>query len=211
MRQMAYPVAVFVAGWIVLPDDVAYFRAHFVGGGPDNPLAYAWMLLRPLFHFGLMACILAVAARTGLLKLVWDPVSLHIWPFASLVRKLEVSFYLRALALLLRSGVDIVRSAERSAALVRNTYLRKDLLRVVQPLQSGATLAQAFSLCRYLPPFARGMLRVGEQSDLVVASDKAAELLRQEAMHPLHLGVTLVEAILILMLGGLLCSGILPF
>ena len=141
----------------------------------------------------------------GLLPWIVGVVGAYAWPVSSLMRKFAFSHFLRAMALMLDSGLSAVQSVERAAAASGNRILRRDLAKAVPAVQQGAPFVKAFKLSRLLPLMALEMINVGEQSGKMgEALRKAAEYLYTSAMHTLKVGATIIEAIAIIALAIML-------
>jgi type II secretory pathway component PulF len=121
-----------------------------------------------------------------------------------MMRRLNLTLFFQGVSVLLRAGLDLPRAVERSAAIVPNRLMGRHLVRPLSPIESGATVTEAFSTVRWLPRTVREMIAIGEQSGtLAKALARTSKSLRTEGMHPLYVIVTLVEAVFILAIGSM--------
>jgi type II secretory pathway component PulF len=105
------------------------------------------------------------------------------------------------MAILLDSGMGLVKTVERAAAVSANPFIRADLLRVVPAIQEGSTLEEAFKRMRWLEPRALNMVRACEQTgNLDTTLDSLAKWYYDEAYHTLKSVALVLETIAIIIL-----------
>ncbi len=196
IRAVTYPLCVAAVIFYVIPFCRQYVLSGFDLARCLLSLAYS------LASLGVFIAICAVLWRVGVLKPVWGFASVHVWPFASLTRKFNLARFFRSLGLLFESGMHPAWCIERSAEVLSNPLIRRDLLRAAPMIGRGATLDEAFAQSRFVPAMARRMIRVGEESGRIdFALRKVSEYLLNEADHRVRAIVVCLEAILILALG----------
>lgn len=215
---MAYPILQLIAAWYLgtfALGMLGVVRNSFStgGGGINSVMAYVEAYIRfqivAMFVFLGLVGVAVILSRLGVANWVGSFFTTRIWPFSNVTRKFALARFFRSFALLLSSGLPVTRCIEQSAAVTSNPYIERDLLRAVQPVKEGATLAEAFSHTRYLTPTAREMLLVGEVSgNLEGQSKKIAQYHLEEATHALSvatriIGVLIVVAIAVL-IGGII-------
>ncbi len=125
-------------------------------------------------------------------------------PFVGMViTKASLARFAQSFLLLFRSGCAVPDCMDKAAATVTNKALRLGLQHAEERVLSGASLSIALS--GVLPPFAMGVLRVGEKSG---ALDKAladiAQTCEREAQAASDTFIGVLEPALTLAIGGLL-------
>lgn len=205
---MAWHFGTFAIGMLGVIDEAM----AGTGGGLEGVLEYArlWAIFQAWAWaaFIVLLCIAAFLSRKGLLGWITGLVTTHIWPLSKVTRQFGLARFFRSMALLLGSGLGIIKCVEQSAAITANPYMEKDLLRAVPYISRGSTLVEAFSHTRFLTPLAREMLAVGEQSgNLEGQLKKIAEYHLQAASHAVEMatkiiGYMIMLAIMIL-IGGI--------
>jgi len=203
VRAAIYPFVQLLAAWFLGSWSLGWVKAMHFGTGKFDLRGYGAHYLR--FQTGAAAIFAAVVvvcvilARLGVFKWVTGVFSTFIWPIAPVTRWFALARFFRTLSLLLGSGLGVVHSIERAAAVVGNPYISRDLLKAVPLVQGGASLSESFKASRHLTPTAREMLLVGEQSGNLDASlHKAAEYHQTQASHALKVATTILGVLVAL-------------
>jgi Type II secretory pathway, component PulF len=111
---------------------------------------------------------------------------------------------LATLALLVRGAVPLPRALESTARAVGREAYAARLQATGQALERGSGVAAAFQSAGALDAMSLELLHQGEAvGDLASALDKAAQLKKQALEQRLHWLATLVEPIMIVVLGGI--------
>jgi len=179
-----------------------------------NALIGDYVNLQIIAGFVLVFVLLAaiVLSRLGVLGYVTGLVSTFVPPFAGATRKFALARFFRSMALLVTSGLGIVKCVEGAATVAANPYIRNDLLKVRQPIKDGESLTEAFARTRYLPPIAHEMLAVGEQSgQLEVQLRKLSHWFTEEAQGRVNMIVRFMNALIILGVGLLIGYIVITF
>lgn len=166
----AYPVFVLVFAWFAGTFALGIVRrlgAAFASGRfpfSEYLAHYAGFQAGALLVLAAIVAGAVVLSRAGLLGWVTGVVSTFVWPFRPVVVRFALARFFRTLALLIDAGLPIHRAIERAAAVVKNPYIERDLLKAVPRVQRGESVSEAFSRSVHLLPDAREMLRVGEET-----------------------------------------------
>jgi general secretion pathway protein F len=132
----------------------------------------------------------------------WHSARLKIRWAGDFERTYITARFTRTLGLLLRSGIPALPALRIARASVSNMVTRDGIDRAVTAVMGGSPLAA--SLGDTLPPLARQMLAVGEESghldDLCL---RVADTYDAEVRRTLHRLVALIEPVMILVFGGL--------
>ena len=216
MGKSAYPILQLVAAWFLGSFALMLIRNLHFTGTPFNLNAHFQryfqfqMVAMTVFAGVFAGCV--VLARLGIFKWISGWISTHLWPLAPVTRRFAHARFFKSLALLIGSGVPIVRAIERSAAASANPYIERDLLKAVPMVMNGGTLVAAFGQSRLLPPVAREMLMVGEQSGKIEAAlQKVAQYQVEEATHAVNIATRVAEVLIILLVGAVVGYIVISF
>lgn len=108
------------------------------------------------------------------------------------------------LAMMLQAGVPIDRALELSAGNIKNLILQKEMHIVRQKIKRGSALAPALKQTSLYPDFYVSLLEVGEESgNLAKVFNEIASRSRQDFEEWTQKLTTLIEPMLILLMGGI--------
>lgn len=111
---------------------------------------------------------------------------------------LAVSRFAGVLAIGLSSGIGLIESLEMSGRASGRPLLRKDAKLLVDRVRQGGRLADTLRSCGYLPPFARQLIRAGEESgDLPRMCRIVSKYYTRETMHLAKSTASVLEPVLI--------------
>lgn len=212
LRQLAYPLGLLFCIAVLLPIGISFLEmtagvSSHAGVG-DLLIEHAWRLLGIAARVAAGIAVLAVLARLGVLRRVWDVIALHLWPLAGMMRRIDLALFLHTLSMLLRAGLDLPESIERSAAVAPNRLMGRQLLRLIPPLRSGSTFAEALTTLRWLPRTAYETLSIGEISGrLPDTLEDTARALHAEGRHPMYVIASILETVFLLGIGLMVLRG----
>lgn len=123
--------------------------------------------------------------------------------------------YSHTLAMLLGTGVDIIRAAKISADASGNPLLRADSVRVVKDLREGRYLSEVLSEHPIYPELLVDMIKVGDETGrLAELIERCGILLEEDTMHRLTIMMELMEPIILaavsLLVGAVLVAILMP-
>ncbi|MEW8029262.1 MAG: type II secretion system F family protein [Candidatus Thiodiazotropha sp.] len=125
-----------------------------------------------------------------------------------IIRQVEAARFCRTLGTLLENGVPLLRSVAIVKDTIGNHVIADGMDQVVTHLKSGRRLADPLTEYAQFPPFALQMIRVGEESgQLEPMLMQTAEILDQETQTLIKRALSLVEPVMILVL-GLIIAGV---
>jgi general secretion pathway protein F len=144
------------------------------------------------------------ALRQESLRLRWD----HAWLRTPLIgpwlRHYHAARLASTLASLIGAGVPILKALSSAAATVPNLALRADLRQAAELVREGAPLAVALTHQGQWPRLLAMFIRLGEQSgQLPLMLSQIATQLREQVQRRSLQWATLLEPLLILLMGGL--------
>ncbi len=119
-----------------------------------------------------------------------------------LSRKIYLSRYCRILAVLTRSGIDIIRTLELSADSMKNLVLQGMAKEVMEAVRVGVPLDEAMERQHHFTPLVIQMVAAGVESGQVdELMSKVADYYDMEADYTIRNLSTLIEPILLAVLG----------
>jgi type IV pilus assembly protein PilC len=214
---MTYPVAVLALVLCILTAMLLFvvpmFKTLYDGLGGTLPLPTRLLLkassitvhffpilllLMGGFVFGFKRWITTEKGRD-----VFDAFKLKVPVFGKLVHKTAITRFSRTLASLLRSGVPILESLEITSDTVGNTVASKAVKDVQEGVKQGEPIARRMEQHAIFPPMVVQMLAVGEETGAVdTMLDKVGEFYEQEVAALVASLTSLLEPLLIVVLGG---------
>ncbi|OIR03041.1 type II secretion system protein F [mine drainage metagenome] len=153
----------------------------------------------------LVACGVGIRAalRREALRRRWHAVLLTLPGIGALIRGVNTSRFASTLAILVGGGVPLL-SALNSGAQVMTNLVMKDAIEVaIERVREGAGLARALGASRAFPPLLIHLVASGEVSGkLEQMLGRAAQLETQALERRLAVFLTLLEPVMILVMGG---------
>ena len=157
-----------------------------------------------LATFGFVGVCLAVS-RTPAGRFWGHRLVLRVPVFGALVRKGVLARFCRTLGTLLNSGVALVEALDLLTHTLGNVYVAQALKEVTYKVQRGSSLHQPLQQTGLFPPMAMQMIAVGERTAaLDTLLLQAATHYEDEVDAFVESLTTLIEPVLILVVGGLL-------
>ena len=137
---------------------------------------------------------------------VVDGVKLRAPVFGSLFHKTALSRFSSTLAMLMKSGVPILHALEIVSDTVNNRVIGKAITEVQLSVRDGESIAKPLTKFPIFPPMVVQMISVGEETGQVdTMLEKIAEFYDQEVEAAVDSLTSLIEPILIAIIGG--CVG----
>ena len=216
---MTYPVVVAViAGGLVvvmLLFVVPTFAGMFDDLGGELPLPTKILLAisqqaKFIVPIGFVLAIVGFIAHKRLkassanYRLRFDTIMLKVPVFGDLFSKVALSRFSRTLALLLRAGVPVLQALDIVADSTGNEVLARASLDVKESVRSGESMASPLENHKVFPPMVVQMISVGEDTGALDAMlDKIADFYDQEVESTTEALTSLIEPIMIAVLGGI--------
>ncbi|MEK7461093.1 MAG: type II secretion system F family protein [Patescibacteria group bacterium] len=159
----------------------------------------AWLLIG-LFIITISIIILLRQAR---LALAFDRWKLRLPIFGRLQQKAAVARLSTTATTLLTAGVPVLKTLAISQAVVGNRYYEKELMRVAQAAENGASLATTIRAGRIFPVMLANLLAVGEESgNLAETFGSVAKYYDRDIEASTRNLTALLEPLLMLFMGG---------
>jgi type II secretory pathway component PulF len=145
------------------------------------------------------------AYRTPRGRYALDLFMLRLPVLGGFLHMLALSRFARHFTLLFASGTDLLRLLTLLQKVVGNAVMARELELVHARVTTGQTLAEGFSESVWFPPLIQRLVAVGEKTGrLDETLQKAADYLDKEIPRALKQAFTLLEAIIIAVLGALI-------
>jgi type IV pilus assembly protein PilC len=143
-------------------------------------------------------------------RAVFDPLKLKVPVFGNLFQKVALSRFSRNLGTMLKSGVPILQSLDIVAATTANIVLERAVRDVQESVRRGESLAGPLAEHSVFPPMVVQMLAVGEDTGAMdTMLEKIAEFYDQEVEATTEALTSLIEPLMIAVLGGIIGSMII--
>ena len=196
---------------------VPQFEKLFTDMGDALPLpTRVVMVMGHTFRqYGLVIGVVVVAGGTLLVRWLKSPAGRQWWQsrllrvplMGRLALKYQLTLFSRSLGTLLGNGVPMLTALHIATETVGNTVLRQALARVAPIVKEGGKVVQAISATGIFEPLAINLIRVGEETGRVGPMMlELSNILNREVETGIKRLLTLVEPVLILVLGVLIAA-----
>jgi len=226
---MTYPIIVLciavVATAAMLTFVVPTFAQMFseVGGTLPMPTRIVMNISEFLKSFllliilGVIGAVAAVSSyyKTENGKLRIDFIKLKLPVFGDLEQKSCIGRFAQTLSTLLTSGVTILDALAITARTAGNKVLEKGIIRTLERISGGLTIAEPLKETGVFPPMVIHMIAVGEKTgDLAEMLKKISDFYQEEVDAAVEALTSIIEPIMIIMMGtvigGILIAMYLP-
>jgi len=164
-------------------------------------VSYWWL---PLSMAGLGVFLVKRGGLSQGARFAIDRIKLRLPVWGSLIKKVEIARFARSLATLLSHGVPILQGMQVVVQATGNELLRGELQQIGEQLKGGDTLSQGMRRGRIFPALVTHMVAVGEEAGTIDRSlFKIADTYEREADRAMQLMTSLVEPVMILVMGSL--------
>lgn len=169
--------------------------------GSSDILRESWPWLLALLAGGVFVAR-ATLRRSGPRRR-WNGWLLRLPWLGPLVRGVNTSRFASTLAILVRGGVPLLPALESAARVMDNIVMREAIGRAIDRVREGASLARALGEARVFPPLLVHLVASGEASGrLEHMLERAAQLETRALERRLAVFLTLIEPLMILLMGG---------
>jgi len=194
----------------VVPQVVSVFQqtqqelpALTVGLIATSDFVREWGLLVLLLVVGVLVGFRA-ALRSPSFRLSWHRRTLRLPVVGRLVRGLNTARFASTLGILTSSGVPLIRALEAGARTLSNDALRLNVQDAIARVREGSSLSRALKAGGQFPPLMIHMIASGEATgELAEMLERTAATLSQEAERRTLTLTSLLEPLLILVMGGI--------
>ncbi len=144
-----------------------------------------------------------MALRRDAARRRWHALLLRLPWLGPLIRGVNTSRFASTLAILVGGGVPLLSALASGARVMTNMVMREAIERAIERVREGASLARALGETRAFPPLLIHLVASGEVSGkLEQMLNRAAHLETQALERRLAVFLTLLEPVMILVMGG---------
>ncbi|HJV33135.1 MAG TPA: type II secretion system F family protein, partial [Patescibacteria group bacterium] len=175
---MTYPIFVlimlFIVGTVMMVFVVPKLTAVLRESGAELPVTTRTLIAVSDFFVkywyvvigGVLGATFGTRAvyRTPAGKRFFDALVLHIPVFGPLFRKIYITRITHSLSTLIEGGVDMVTSLKVVAGVVGNETYREGLVKTVQEVSAGNTMAAVLKGRKEFPDMVTQMISIGEET-----------------------------------------------
>lgn len=131
-----------------------------------------------------------------------DKVMLKMPIVGTIVSKMQLAQFTRLLALLLSSGLSIIRALELTAGSLSNSMFKEVVLESRNDVEKGGSLALPIARSEYFPLLVSSMIAVGEETgELDNVLNKVAEYYKDEVDVATSSMSTILEPVFLIIMG----------
>jgi len=223
MRQklgvaMIYPILVTLVALAVVIALLTYVVPEvvrvFESTGQDLPLLTRGLIATSDFlranglalgaGVAALGVLFGYALRRPRIRYRWDRMLLNLPFIGTLARTVNAARVARTLAILTESGVPLLEALRIGGRVVKNRPLRQAVEEAAVAVREGGRLHTALNQSGYFPPLMVHMLSAGEESgELEKMLERAATNQERELESTVSAATSLMEPILILVMGGI--------
>lgn len=215
---LLYPILVTVVATLIVTGLLVYVVPQIVGVFQQSrqslPLLTRLLIglsnfLREALPYIVVALIGGVAgARTMLRRAApkrrWHAMLLRLPWLGTLIRGVNTSRFASTLAILVGGGVPLLAALKSCARVMTNVVMREAVENAIERVREGEGLARALGATRVFPPLLVHLVASGEMSGkLEQMLERAAQLETQALERRLAVFLTLLEPVMILVMGGI--------
>jgi len=226
---MAYPIAVITLAVVLVNILLIFVIPKFADMYKDfgkelpkftqmvidasNMLQSNFLYVAAGVFFGGWALKRFVATPKG--RIIRDKALARVPVLGMLIRKVAMARFCRTYAILLRSGVPILRALEIVSKASGNTFIESACREMTRDVSQGGQLSDTIANLPYFPPTVKHMARAGESTGNVDGMmDKAAEFYDGEVNATVDTLTSLMQPLIIVVLGvivgGIVIAMFLP-
>jgi general secretion pathway protein F len=144
-----------------------------------------------------------MALRRDAARRSWHAFLLRLPWLGLLIRGVNTSRFASTLAILVGGGVPLLSALASGARVMSNMVMRQAIERAIERVREGTSLARALGETRVFPPLLIHLVASGEVSGkLEQMLKRAAHLETQALERRLAVFLTLLEPVMILVMGG---------
>lgn len=204
--------AIFAAVFFLMSFVVPKFISMFANSRVELPLPTKVLITVSTFttsYFWFILIFLTLAffgyrfgMRNDAIRTIRDGLWLKVPIFGDLSLKIYMSRFCRVFSVLMKSGVNVIRTLELSATALENLVLYDMVDKVTGEVREGSEMHQAMTKHQLFPDMIVQMVAIGEQAGQVdVMMEKVSDYYEKETSYMIKNLSTLIEPILLLVMG----------
>ena len=132
-------------------------------------------------------------------RMVWDTIKVQPPIIGATARKIAMSRFCRALAVLYSAGMTLSEAVSTAADACANLYIGRGIKRVLPAVRAGQGLTESLTRTRAVSPIVLDMLATGEKTgNMDAVLQKVSEYMDEETDATIHkLGVVLFVSVIV--------------
>lgn len=132
----------------------------------------------------------------------FDKIILKVPGVGSIISKMQLSQFTRILALLLGSGLSIIKSLELTAQSLSNQMFRDTVMEAKNEIEKGGALAIPIARSEYFPLLVSSMIAVGEETgEIDSVLEKVSEYYKEEVNNATSNLSSILEPLFLVIMG----------
>jgi MSHA biogenesis protein MshG len=207
---IAIAIAMTIINIVVIPSFSSMF-SHFHAELPlptrilmitSKIFVHDWEYLLAIFFALFAVCKLFLKTKIGRLK--FDKTKLKLPLFGKIIKEILLMRFASLFAMIFRSGIPIVKGMSLMANSAGNIYIKNEILKMRDSIESGATILNATKISGLFPPLIIQMIAVGEESGTIDAMlEQVATYYEGEVDYNIKHLSEAMEPIFLVMIAGL--------
>lgn len=170
--------------------------------GISNFMVNNGILLAVLVIVGVVIFIRATRTPKG--KYILDSALLKLPIFGVIIMKVNVARFARTFSSLSTAGVSVLDSLSVTGGALSNSVIQSKIEESSERIKNGESIAGSLEIHNLFPPLMTQMAAVGEETGQIdVVLEKVAEFYEKEVDRVMSGLTSIIEPLLILMLGGI--------
>lgn len=162
---------------------------------------YSWLFIIGSIGF-IILFVRLIKTKVGRRR--WHKFLLKMPIFGPIVLKVNVARFARTFSSLATAGVPVLDSLKVTAAALKNVIIKTGLEQTIVKVREGQSISDSLEEAQIFPPIVARMVAVGEETGKVdVVLTKIAEFYEKEVDRVVANLTSIIEPLLILVLGGL--------
>ncbi len=215
---IAYPAVILIVALLILIfmilKIVPVFQEVYAKANAPLPLptrvliafsdAFRNYFLLVFLGIVLTVTVLFAFAQTSAGNHFFAKVRLRMPLFGSLIRKAIMARTCRTLSVLLNAGIPLMEAMETVSRVVGNIVIEEALAAATQRMRDGGTIAETLRQTGHFPGMVTQLVATGEESGTLPSMlAKAAEYYEQQVDQSVATLSTLIEPLMIVVMGGI--------
>jgi general secretion pathway protein F len=198
---MVFVVPKLVEQFAMLGTTELPLLTRFVIGTSDLLRNWGWLIAAAA---AAAAFLFAQAFRAPAFRKSLDAFLLGLPLIGPLIRTLSASQFARVHATLASSGATVIEALTAARGAMGNSVFRDAATSIIEKVQQGGTLSAAMKSTRVFPPLLTHMVQSGEAArDVPAMMNRAADFLESEFEATTRTMLSLLEPLIIVVLGGI--------
>lgn len=160
-------------------------------------------LLLILITLIMLFIVANLMSKIKMIKIFIERNYLKIPVLGQVITKINISRYLRMMAILNSNGVEIIQSMKVSSTVLTNGYIKKQLTDSIRLVSEGGSFSSSLSDSRVFSPMILHMISSGERSgQLDVFLEKITDIQEQELIGNMDIFISLLEPVIMIFMAG---------